>query len=207
MKLITASLLNISVALFCLGYSLQAHAIIKCQDEEGNWHMGDTLPEECVKTGHQEINEQGFVVDEVGAEKTDAQIEEAKKQAELEAKQQAQEEAAKRRDEILLSTFATVEDINLARDSKLSAIDATVGLANKRNEKFQADLDKLIKQAAEAERAGKPPSEELQKDIESLRRQISNNNDFIAGKEAEKEQVIKDAESDVARFQELKGEQ
>ena len=66
-------------------------------------------------------------------------------------------------------------------------------------------MDKLIAQAAAAEREGKPPSETLEKDIQKLKRQIKNNEDFIADKRKEQEVVKADADHDIARFKELKG--
>jgi methyl-accepting chemotaxis protein len=78
-------------------------------------------------------------------------------------------------------------------------------LAEKRMETIQADLDKRIKAAADAERAGNAPGEALLKDIESLRRQINNNNQYIAEQRQEQEQVKQEYAANIERFKKLKG--
>jgi hypothetical protein len=86
----------------------------------------------------------------------------------------------------------------------MAAIESSIKHTNKRSEKIQTDLDKRIQKAADQERAGKAPSEALLKDIESLRRQIKNNESYIAKKRAEQEQVREDYAIDIARFNKLK---
>lgn len=198
------SLLILTATLLLISPVSQVHAIIKCQDKDGNWHMGDTLPPECVQEGYQELNERGLVVDETERAPTEEEIaEEKRKEAMLEEQKRREEEQA-RKDKILLDTFSTVEDIELARDGKIAAIETTIGLAEKRNEKLKAELDKQIEKAAAEERAGKQPSEDLVNDIEALRRQISNNEEFINDKRSEQETVKKEYAANIERFKELK---
>lgn len=205
MNCLSRKILNMTAVLFLFVPFTQVQAIIKCQDADGNWHMGDTLPPECAQEGYQELNERGLVVDETEAALSDEEIVEQKRQAEIEAEQARLQEERERKDKILLDTFSSVEDIELARDGKLAAIETSVGLTEKRNEKLQAELDKQVEKAAAQERAGKEPSEELVNDIEALRRQINNNNEYISEKLNEQEQVKAEYAQSVARFKELKG--
>lgn len=197
--------LKIFIGLVLLSQTFQAYAVIKCKDKDGNWHFGDTLPPECAQEGYQELNKRGMVIDETEAAKTDEEIAEEKRQAAIEAEKQRIQEEQDKKDRILLNTFTNIDDINVARDGRLAAIETAISLAEKRNEKLQSDMDKLIAQAATAEREGKPPSETLEKDIQKLKRQINNNEEFIANKRKEQDVVKTDAEHDVARFKELKG--
>ena len=199
------TILKVLIGLVLLGQAFQANAVIKCKDKDGNWHFGDTLPPECAQEGYQELNDQGMVIEETEAAKTDEEIEAAKKQAEIEAEKKQEEEEKARKDKILLDTFTNVDDINMARDGKLAALETAISLAEKRNEKLQADMNKLTTQAAAAEREGKAPPESLEKDIQKLKRQIDNNNDFISEKRKEQDTVNAEAEKDVMRFKELKG--
>lgn len=197
--------LKVFAGLLLLGQAFQSYAVIKCKDKDGNWHFGDTLPPECAQEGYQELNKQGMVIDETEAAKTDEEIAAAKRQAEIDAEKKRIQDEQDKKDKILLFTFTNVDDINMARDSKLAAIETSISLADKRNEKLQSDLDKLIAQAAAAEREGKPPPESLEKDIQKLKRQINNNNEFIAEKRKEQEVVKTESEKDMSRFKELKG--
>lgn len=196
---------KVFIGLVLLSQAFQAHAVIKCKDKDGNWHFGDTLPPECAQEGYQELNERGMVVDETEAAKTDEEIAEEKRLAAIEAEKKRLKEEQDKKDKILLNTFTNIDDINMTRDGKLAAIETAISLAEKRNEKLQSDMDKLIAQAAAAEREGKPPSETLEKDIQKLKRQINNNNEFITDKRKEQEVVKTDAEKNIARFKELKG--
>ena len=91
----------------------------------------------------------------------------------------------------------------MTSDGKIVALDSTIKLANKRNDKLQPNHDKLTSAAAAEELAGKQPSEQLLKDIESLDRQIKNNNKFIADKRLEQEAIKKEYADKIVRFERL----
>ena len=93
----------------------------------------------------------------------------------------------------------------MTSDGKIAALDSTIKLAKKRNEKIQANLDKRTAEAAAAELAGKQPAEDLLKDIESLQRQIKNNDKFIVDKRLEQEAIKKEYADKIVRFEELTG--
>lgn len=185
--------------------SIPAQARIVCwTNKEGVKECGDKVPPEYAQTDRQELNKQGLVVDEQERAKTDEELEEAKRNAELQAEKDRQSAEAAKRDKILLDTFSSVDDIEMTRDGKIAAIQASISLAEARNQKLQADLDKLVEHAANEERAGKAITEDLEKDIESLRRQIKDNDNFIAEKQKEQELVREASAKDVERFKELK---
>lgn len=193
------------VALLGLALSPGASAGIKCwTNKEGNTECGDTVPPEYSQQGHKEINKQGIVIDEKERALTEEEIEARERQAAIEAEKKRAMEEQRRQDRILLQTFSTEEDIITARDDKLAAMEAQIKLAESRIEKLQADLDKRVKQAAAAERTGKEPSAALLDDIESLRRQIETNKEFISDTRAEQERIRAEAEADLKRFRELK---
>lgn len=192
-----------TLALTLLSTAAQAR-IVCWTNKDGVKECGDKVPPEYAQTDRQELSKQGLVVDEKERAKTDEELAEEKRQAELQAEQDriAQEEA--RRDKILLDTFSNIDDIEMTRDGKIAAIQASISLAEARNQKLQAELEKLVEQAANQERAGKPVPEDLEKDIESLRRQINTNDDFIADKRKEQDLVREASAKDVERFKELK---
>lgn len=191
---------------FLLGaVALSTQARIVCwTNKDGVKECGDRVPPEYAQKERQELNKQGLVIDETERAKTEEELEEAKHRAEMAAEQQRLAEEKAKHDKILLDTFSNVDDINMARDGKIAALETTISLTEKRNEKLQAELDKLVEQAATEERAGKSPSEDLVKDIEALRRQIKNNEDFIADKREEQIAVKEEYANSVARFKELK---
>ena len=204
---ITYKLLSnfVVTTLLCyVGLATQA-ASIKCwTNNEGVRECGTTIPPEFAQQGHEEINRQGRVVNEQDRAKTEEELDAAKKQAAIDQeKQQATEERA-RKDKILLDVYTKVEDIEKVRDDNIRAIQARITLAKSRIDKTQIDLDNRIKSAAEAERGGKIPNEALLKDIEDLKQRNKNNEDFIAEREKDIENIRAEYAADIERFKELK---
>lgn len=203
-----SKLIALVTALTLLSFSMSAQARIVCwTNKDGVRECGDKVPPEYAQTDRQELSKQGLVVDEKERAKTEEELAEERRQAELQAEQDkiAQEEA--RRDKILLDTFSNIDDIEMTRDGKIAAIQTSISLAETRNQKLQAELGKLVEQAANEERAGRTITEDLEKDIESLRRQTKTNDDFIAEKRKEQDEVTKASARDVERFKELKAMQ
>ena len=201
----TFFLILYSLALAAITFSLPSQAGIKCwTNKDGVKECGDKIPPEYSQTGHQELNKQGLVIDETERAKTGEELEEAKKTAAAKADEDRKVAEHVKKDQILLDTFSSVDDLQMARDGKIAAIESSINLAQKRNEKMQNDLNKWMEKAAAEERSGKAPSEELSKDIETLRGNIENNNAFIAEKRGEQEAVKESFAKDIERFNQLK---
>lgn len=200
------STLVIMFALSGLTLSGTAQARMKCwTNNEGVRECGNKIPPEYAQKEHQELGKSGVVREKTERAKTDEELAEARRLEKEKSKQAKLDANKKKQDQILLSTFSNVSDIERARDERVTALEATIKLTKARNDKIQLDLDKRIQTAANAERAGKEPPEALLADIESLKRQISNNDKFIDGKRAEQE-VIKEAHAkDIEHFKKLKG--
>lgn len=194
------------IAASTLVYSSHSLARIVCwTNSDGVRECGDKVPPEASQKKREEISDQGLVVEEHERAKTE---EELAKEKEMEAKLAEEERLAaekEKQDQILLRTFASVNEIEVARDDKLNAIESSISLANTRNEKMQKDMDGLLEQAAAAETSGKEPSKHLMEDIAALERQIDNNNKFIKEKRAEQENIKQAYAVDIERFKNLKG--
>lgn len=201
----SSRLIALITVLTLVSLSIPAQARIVCwTNKDGVKECGDKVPPEYAQTDRQIMNEQGLVIEEKERAKTEEELAEEKRQAEIQAEKDRIAQGEARRDKILLDTFSNIDDIEMTRDGKIAAIQASISLAETRNQKLQAELDKLVEQAANEERAGKPASEDLVKDIESLRRQIKGNDDFIAEKRKEQDLVREASAKDVERFKELK---
>ena len=203
----TKTLLFIPLIVAVLGGINQpAEARIKCwTNKEGVRECGESVPPEYAQKGHQELSDQGMVVEEQERAKTKEELEEEARQAAIEAEERRKEEEKARQDRVLLQTFSKVADIELVRNEQLGALEANIKVTESRNEKIQQDLDKRIAQAAAEERAGNTPNKHLLKDIESLRRQLNTNIKFIADKQKEKETIKKEYDDKISRFKKLRG--
>jgi len=184
--------------------SLPAQARIKCwENSDGVRECGEKVPPEYAQKSHKEISNQGITLEESERAKTEEERLELERLAAIEKEEEAKKAQAIAQDKILLDTYSNTDDIQMTSDGKISALDSSIKLANKRNEKFQSDLGKLMASAAAEELAGKQPSEDLLKDIESLNRQIKNNDRFIADKHMEQEEIKKEYAGKIERFLQL----
>ncbi len=200
------SSLIIMFALSGLTLSGTAHARMKCwTNKEGVKECGNKIPPEYAQQEYQELGKGGLVREKTERAKTPEELAEERHLEEKLAEEEKIKAEQKKQDSILLATFSNVSDIERARDERITALDASIKLTQARSEKIQLDLDKRIQTAANAERAGKQPPEALLKDIESLKRQINNNDKFIEGKRAEQEEIKEAHAKDIARFKKLKG--
>ena len=72
-------------------------------------------------------------------------------------------------------------------------------------EKLEKNLVQMMERAADVERRGENPSEDLLANIASVRGQIDDNQVFIDTKAQEQEEIRQRFDTDIARFRELKG--
>jgi choline dehydrogenase-like flavoprotein len=135
-----------------------AAGLKKWKDKDGQWHFGDVIPPEYSQSAHEELNKQGMIIEVQPRAKTAAEIAEQKKKEAIAAEKKKQAEEQARHDQILLDTFSSVDDLEMARDGKEAAIKSRISLAEKRIENLQQDLDGRMAAAAAQERSGKTPS-------------------------------------------------
>jgi hypothetical protein len=192
----------ISMGLFTLSTSAQAR--IKCwENSDGIRECGEKVPPEYSQKGYREISSQGLTLEESERAKTEEERLEEKRLLAIQKEEEEKQKEAIAQDKILLDTYSNTDDIQMTSNGKIAALDSNIKLANKRNEKIQSSLDKRTATAAEKELAGKQPSEALLKDIRSLKRQIKNNDKFIADKRAEQVEIRTEYAKKIERFLEL----
>ena len=187
-------------------FSISSQAQIKSWiNKDGVREFGKTVPPEYAQKGHKELSKQGMVINEQERVKTEEELAEAAKAAELVAEEKRLEQERKNEDRILIATYVKVEDIEMVKQERVQVIESSIKVTEKRTETIQLDLDKRMKAAADAERAGKSPNETLLKDIDSLQRRIKANSVYIDGKRKEQEETKSEYDAKIARFNELRG--
>ena len=191
---------------FVVGYAPNSNAAIKCwKNNDGVRECGNAVPPEYAQQGHEERSQRGLVMDKQARAKTPEEIEEARVQEERDAEQARLDKIQAAKDRVLLDTFSNVDDMELARDGQLANITSQVKLNESQINKLERDIDERIAAAAELERRGTEPPEEIQNAIESLRSQIARKRTFIENKLVEQVQVRDKFDADIGRFRELKG--
>ena len=203
--------LLVPVLLFLAGTALSpaTFAGIKCwTNKEGVRECGNAVPPEYAQQGHEELNERGLTIKEQERAKTPEELAAEAAERERLALEQAERERLAReqaaRDRVLLDTFTTEEDLLLARDGKLAALDARIQHTQQVVEKLRGNLAALQQEAARAELSGQPVTDKLHHDISRVKRQIGENRGFIEQRQHEKTELMAQFQADLDRYRELK---
>lgn len=164
----------VTIALFCLLCVPPVFAkSIKCVDSKGITHYGDTIPPECADKAVTEIDDKGLPLKENPANMTPeerrAMEAEVQKQAEVAQKEKDQ----RRHDSALLSTYASVAEIDMARDRNVQQISLSLTNIETRLKSAQDKLAQLNAQADGFTRTSKPLPPDLDQNIKSSKNEIS----------------------------------
>jgi len=192
------------IPLLVLMSSADAGRLYRWVDDQGHVHYGDKIPPEYVKREHVQLDKHGVAIKRVDAAKTPAQIEREAELARLRAEKQRLIEEQQAADRVLLRTFRNEDDIIMARDGKIAAIDVIIQVTLSNIRRFKAKLADMQQKAANLERAGERPSPRFVKEIETNRRNLSHAYSTILQKEKEKAQIRAEFAQDLKRFRELK---
>lgn len=200
-----------AATLFCSQGWTKEITLYRYKDKDGHPVITSTLPSDVAeKGGYDIISPRGNVLETVPPAKTPEQIakeaqnlekaKEADKQAEV-ARKQAAIQAKK--DEILLKSFTSEQDIIRSRDEKIASIEVLEGITKENITRLQKQLDDANVLAQKHQSSGQQIPESLQKMIEESRRQISDNVNFLNRKKAEKDEINAKYQELVNRFHEL----
>ena len=175
-------------------------------DEQGNVHYSDQVPADQSRPAKSILNERGMTVDQIEAAKTAEQLAEEKRLRQLEDERRREQQEQAARDRVLLNTFHSEADIIHARDSKITAVENLIHIAQNSLKQSEHQRRVLVKRAAAAERAGNPVPKEVAQEIRQVRRQIDETNQYIEQKREEQTQIRKQYEQDILRYRTIKAE-
>lgn len=173
-------------------------------DQDGVVHYTDQIPPSEIERGRSELNRQGIRVEDVPPARS---LEEIQRERELERLRKQQERLVEQQnaaDRVLLRSFRSVDDLIMARDGKLAAIDVMVGVARGSIRRQQEWLRKLQTQAADLERTGEPVPENLVERIAKTERAIEDSYAAIIKRQTQQEAIRRDFDRDLKRFRQLK---
>ncbi|PLY14831.1 MAG: DUF4124 domain-containing protein [Sedimenticola sp.] len=200
-----ALILKLALLALLLAPALATAAkLYKWTDAEGNVHYSDKVPPEHSKSARSELDDRGIQVNQVDAAKTKEQIEREQELQRLRAEQQRLIEEQKAKDRVLLRTFRTEDDILMARNGKLTAVDVLIQVSRSNIRRMKFKLAEMQQNAAQSERQGRSVSDTMLKNIESTRQQLKDGYAAIIHMEQNKELIREKAALDIDRFRKLK---
>lgn len=200
------SLLSMTLlAALALAANAEAGEVYKWVDKDGNVHYSNTPPPEAAQRERQVLDESGRVTETLEAPMTPAEIEaERRRQAEL-AEQERLEKERAARDRMLLQTYTAVDEMEMARDGRIAALEAQVKVVSGTIASLEQQLAELDQRADTIRKAGNPVPEALEQQIETTRQELLDNQKFLLARQQEQNEIRKKFDADIARFKELKG--
>ena len=207
-RLTLLPVLLLALTLFAFSKQAGAGALYKWIDENGQIRYSDRLPPNQVKKKHQQLNSQGVVLSTKEAAKSDeelaAEAEARRKLEEQEAKEAKLKEAQYKKDQVLLLTFSSEEELGMARDNRLEVLEAVIQLINKSIAVTQQQLLQLITSADEVYLSqGKEVPGGLAQKIEHFTGKLESRYAQLELKMAEKDKINEQYALDVVRYREL----
>lgn len=173
-------------------------------DEAGNVHYSDQVPPEDAKHQRARLDRQGRQLDVIEGAKTAEQIELEKRLKTLRTEQRRILAEQRDRDQSLLRTYGTEEEMQLTLQNKLSTVDAVIRVTESNRERQEAILNSQRQRAADTELKGQSVPRTLRDSIEATQRQIAAYLEQIGKLEADKKLITQSFGKDIQRLRDLK---
>ena len=185
--------------------SASAGKVYRWVDNEGVVHFGDQIPPEYAPIDRQVLNQQGITV---GTEQGTVTEEELAAERQATADKDATLAAA-HRDEVLLNTYLSVEEIEVLRDRRIGLIEGEISVTTNY---LQSLRDRLTELQAEASNFkpystdpdAEPIDEKLAKELSDTVDSIALYEKTLADTRMRQDLIVMAFEADISRFKELK---
>jgi len=206
----THKLLLATVALVLgIGSSALSAKIVCWKNSEDVRECGNAVPPEYAQQSVERKSATGLTLEKTDRAKTAQELERERAEQVRLAQEKAEQDriAAEqaRHDAVLLQTFTTEEDLKLAHNGKVAAIDSRIKHSEQVVQKLEQTHAELQSDAASLERGGKKVPDDLKKQITDVQNQIDKTLAEIQRRQEERLSMEDRFRADLARYRELKG--
>jgi len=180
-------------------------------DDEGVVHYADSIPPEYAKLERQVLNHQGVQLETLAGEKTPEELEAERLRQQQREQEQEREKQAGLRDQILLSTYLSVDEIEHLRDRRMELMDGHIRVTEIYLKNLRAKLLKLQREAEpyrpyNVDPDAPPIDDKLARELsDTLDSIILYEKNLAAARTQQMASVARFA-ADIERFKALKGE-
>ena len=183
--------------------SSSSRRLYKWVDSQGQVHYGDVVPPEYAAQEKDVINGQGVEIEHLDAQKSPEQ------QAAEEQKRRSAEEL-RHRDQNLLNTYVSLQEIERLRDQRLSLLSDQMKVTNQFLEILNGRLSKLEKSSLRYrpysdDPKAAPMPDQVAEDLVRMDNDILTQQQNLREKQNEETTMRAQFDSDITRFKELKG--
>jgi hypothetical protein len=178
-------------------------------DKDGVVHFGDVVPPEYSGAKRRVLNEYGVPVANQDGAKTPEEIAAEKAAAKKVADERQRAILAARRDQVLLDTYLSIDEIEALRDRRLELIDTQIKVTENYLQGLREILQKLQQEAASfkpysADPNAPPIDERLAKELSNTMDSIMLYEKNLVATRNRKSDVTGQFANDIDRFNELK---
>jgi len=194
---------TVCVLLASVSASVLAANSYRYRDNDGNTHIGYSIPPEFIPNGYEIRNDRGWVI-EVVPPKAELDKQMAENLAEVQKRRAFVLQREK--DKMLLRHYSSAEDIERVRDRKLEEFNNFVAIQNGNIRAYKKRISELQTRAANIERAGRRIPNKILDNLKTLEKNIHDSETMIDAKLEEKAKVAAAFDKDIWRILELTGE-
>lgn len=179
-------------------------------DENGTVHYGDSVPPKYAKTDRDIVNDQGVKVKTLPREKSAEELEQEQRQTALEQQERERIAEEERRDEVLLSTYLSVQEIEALRNRRKELLDGRIRVTEIYLATLREKLTKLQKDASRfqpynTDPDARPIHENLARELSNTLNSIIVYEKTLAETHHQQMQVVAKFDADIDRFRKLQG--
>jgi hypothetical protein len=204
---ITGALLLIS----CLAKPVMAAKLYRWVDQDGETHYGDRVPPEQVKLKREELNKYGVTVRTLSHELTQQELEALKRQQAIEVAEQQRVLDERQRDNVLLSTYLSIGEIEALRNRRKELLDGQIKvtelyLSNLRNKVTRLQNDATRFQPYNPDPNAPLIPDRLAKELSNSLKSIIVYDQTLTDTRDKKSKLVSKFNSDIDRFQHLQSQ-
>jgi chromosome segregation ATPase len=179
-----------------------ASSSYRCTGKDGKKHYGQTVPPACIGMPVEQLNREGMVVKRFDAQASAAEREKKAAEDEERKKREVISKEEGRRNRALLATYTNEKDIDQARGRALKDNEGAVKDIEKRIGGLKTRLNELKKELDFFSGKTKPPAK-LSDDIRNTEFDIQTQEQLLAAKKREVDQINARYDDDKKRYLEL----
>lgn len=190
--------------LILLPTAVDAEPMYRYRNAEGNVVVGYQVPPGSEGGGYEVLNEKGMVIEIVPRELTEEERKHQDAQEKLLEEAQAEQERLRKWDESLMLRYSTVADIEDARRRGMGDLEIRLAILKGNRRGYKQQIENYQSQLANAERAGEDVDMERLREIEALQKEIESIERDIGNRELEIKELSAAYDADIERFEMLR---
>ncbi|MDP6414984.1 MAG: DUF4124 domain-containing protein [Gammaproteobacteria bacterium] len=190
--------------------AVTAATLYRWVDKNGEVHYGDRVPPEEVKLDREILNEYGVAVKFLPHELTEKELVVLKRQQPLEAAEKQRIRQANQRDNVLLNTYLSVDEIEALRNRRKELLDGQIHVTEAYLKNLRAKLIKLQTDASRfqpynADPNAPPINRRLAKELSNTLKSILVYEQTLVDTHTKQTQLVAKFASDIDRYRHLRG--